>query len=87
MATVQIEVAEELLSLADVKDSKPSRSAAKLIALELFREGRASLGRAAQLAGVSIEEFMDFSAEREVPLHYTAADWQQDQATVAGLKL
>jgi predicted HTH domain antitoxin len=87
MNTVQVELAEELLSVAGVQDSPPSQSAAKLIALELFRENRISLGKAAELAGVSVEAFMAFSAEREVPLHYTIEDWEVDQATRRELNL
>jgi len=70
-----------------VSDDEPSRSASKLIALELFRERRISLGKAAELAGVSVEEFMAFSAQREVPLHYTMADWEADQSTARDLQL
>jgi predicted HTH domain antitoxin len=87
MSTVQVELAEELLTVADIQDSLPSQSAAKLIALELFREHRISLGKAAELTGVSVEEFMAFSAEREVPLHYTIEDWETDQSTARGLNL
>lgn len=76
-----MELPKELLALAGILDAQPSDSAAKLIALELFREHRISLGKAAELANVSVEEFMEFSAEREVPLHYTVADWEVDQAT------
>lgn len=87
MNTVNVELAEELLKVAGVADTPPSRTAAKLIALELFREHRISLGKAAELAGISVEEFMAFSAEREVPLHYTIDDWQADQTTARDLKL
>lgn len=86
MSTVQIELPEELFALANVSGT-PSRSASKLIALELFRERRVSAGKAAELAGVSLDEFLEFSAHREVPMHYTAADWEQDQAVARKLKL
>ena len=86
MSTVNVELAEELLAAAGLSDALPSRSAAKLIALELFREHRISLGKAAELAGVSLEEFMAFSSQREVPLHYTIADWEADQTTARELK-
>ena len=87
MANLTLEISEELLALADLPEGSPSGRAAKLIALELFREGRASLGRAAELAGVGVEEFMEFSAQREVPLHYAAEEWVADRATAARLKL
>ena len=86
MSTVQVELPEELFSLANVSGT-PSRSASKLIALELFRERRVSAGKAAELAGVSLDEFLEFAARREVPMHYTQEDWEQDQTVAHKLKL
>jgi predicted HTH domain antitoxin len=80
MSKVKVELTSELFTLAEVEGSTPSRAAAKLIALELFRENRVSLGKGAELAGVSAEEFMEFAAERNVPLHYTIRDWEADHA-------
>jgi predicted HTH domain antitoxin len=87
MANVTVEIPEEVLTLAGLPDGSASGRASKLLALELFREGRASLGRAAELAGVSVEEFMEFSAHRQVSLHYTEADLAEDRATADRLKL
>jgi predicted HTH domain antitoxin len=87
MGTLRIEVPEELLQLAGFGGAEPSTSASKLMALELFREGRISLGRAAELGGIGMEEFMRFSAERRVPIHYTAEDWRDDRETAADLGL
>lgn len=58
-----------------------SEQASRLVALELFREGRASLGRAAELAGMNVEDFMVFSAHRKVSLHYALADLTDDRDT------
>ena len=81
-----VEVPEEVFALAGVPEGSASDQAAKLLALELFREGRASLGRAAELAGVSVEEFMDFSARRQVPIHYAEDDLAEDRETAVCLK-
>ena len=62
-----------------------SLEVAKLLALELYREGLVSLGRAAELCGVSQSEFMQFAAEREVSLYYTPADLEQDRKFIEGL--
>ena len=86
MSTVQVELAEELFALANVSGT-PSRSASKLIVLELFRERRVSAGKAAELAGVSLDEFLEFAAQCDVPMHYTQEDWQQDQTVARKLKL
>jgi hypothetical protein len=61
MATVTVEIPEEVFELAGLPEASKSAHAAKLLPLELFREGRVSLGRAAELAGVGVEEFMEFS--------------------------
>ena len=86
MSTVQVELPEELFGLVNVSGT-PSRSASQLIALELFRERRISAGKAAELAGVPLAEFLEFAARREVPMHYTEADWAQDQLIAQKLKL
>ncbi|HEY9431679.1 MAG TPA: UPF0175 family protein [Blastocatellia bacterium] len=44
-----------------------------------------SLGRAAELCGVSQAEFMQFAAEREVALHYTLEDLVQDRKFIERL--
>jgi len=84
MTTVQVDLPEDLLRAASVysnafSPTSASRVVAKLLALELYREGSVSLGRAAELCGVSQAEFMQFAAEREVSLHYTLDDLQQDR--------
>jgi predicted HTH domain antitoxin len=87
MATVTVEIPEEVFELAGLAEGSTSGRTAKLLALELFREGRISLGRAAELAGVGVEQFMEFSAQREVSLHYAAEDLAEDRATADRLKL
>jgi len=62
-----------------------SREVAKLLALELFREAAVSLSRAAELCGVSQTEFLQFSAKREVALHYTLRDLEQDRKFIERL--
>lgn len=87
MTMVRVEIPGEVLTLAGLEDQPASGGASKLLALELFREGRISLGRASELAGVGIEEFMEFSAHREVPLHYTQTDLTDDRETAKRLDL
>ena len=87
MNAISLELSGELFALAGVDGSEPSRSAAKLIALELFRERRVSAGKAAELAGVPLDQFLEFAAQREVALNYTEADWEADQSTLRSLGL
>jgi len=88
MTTIQVDLPEGLLRAANVNTSSPdsaSLEVAKLLSLELYREGSVSLGRAAELCSVPQAEFMQFAAEREVSLHYTPADLEQDRKFIEGL--
>lgn len=87
MTMVTVEIPKDLLTLAGMADQSPKDSASKLIALELFREDRISLGRAAELAGISVESFMEFSGNRGVPLHYSETELMEDRETAERLKL
>lgn len=78
MSFIRVEIPAELLELAAGADAQPSRAATKLLALELFRENRVSIGKTAELAGMVLEDFMEFSAQREVPLPYGQAEWEHD---------
>ncbi len=46
---VRVELPAALLKAADLDDKNVSQEAARLLALELFREDKISLGRAAEL--------------------------------------
>jgi predicted HTH domain antitoxin len=87
MAKVHVELPVELLRTAGISFDRLSLEVAKVIALELFREQTVSMGRAAELCGVSVEEFMQFAAHREVPLHYTLQDLESDRKLAADLDL
>jgi predicted HTH domain antitoxin len=63
-----------------------AKETAKLLALELFREDKISLGRAAELCHTPLESFMQFAAEHEVPLHYGIAELEEDRRTLSTLR-
>ncbi len=46
--------------------------------LELFKDRKVSLAKAAEIAGVSIREMMDLIREKGVSLHITAEDIRND---------
>ncbi len=78
MASVEIKISDELLKAARVPAERRSEEVAKLLALELYRERSVSLGRAAELGGVSIAEFMEFAGERKVELDFEVEDSAKD---------
>ena len=48
------------------------------LALRLYREGKASKSRAAEMAGISLWEMVDLVAEAELPAPYTLAEAVED---------
>ena len=88
METLQVELPAALLKAADLDVAYLSQGAAKLLALELYREERISLGRAAELCGTPLEAFMLFAAEHDVePIRHGIEELEEDRRTLAGLGL
>lgn len=87
MQTVKVELPAELARAAGLNPDDPSAEAARLLAVELYREGKASLGRAAELCQLPIEQFMEFAARHHASLHYGAAELDEDRRTLERLGL
>jgi len=87
MATVSLELPADLVSAASLDQGDISHEAAKLIALELFREGKVSIGRAAELCATPLSAFMDFAASHGVaPLNYGMEEFDEDRRNLAKLR-
>ncbi len=87
MARVNLELPAELVSAAKLDRGDISHEAAKLIALELFREGAVSIGRAAELCATPLAAFMEFAATHGVPpLNYGLEGLEEDRDTLAKLR-
>jgi predicted HTH domain antitoxin len=85
MNGVQITVPTELLEAAGMTAANAPRESVRLIALELFRENKVSLGRAAELCEMPIAAFMVFAGKHEAPMHYSVADLEEDRLTLERL--
>ena len=80
METVDVKLPAELLRVANLEGSRLSQEAARLLALELYREDRVSLGRAADLCQTPLAAFMDFAAKHSVPpLRYSFEDLEEER--------
>jgi predicted HTH domain antitoxin len=64
--TVRLELPRDLLGALDVPQGRLESRLRELIALELFREGRISSGKAAELLGISKGEFIHLLAHHGV---------------------
>jgi len=87
METVDVKLPSALLEAANLHEKDPSREAAQLLALELYREDKVSLGRAAELCQTPLAVFMDFAAKHGVPpLRYSFEDLDEERQTADRLK-
>jgi Uncharacterised protein family (UPF0175) len=85
MDGVQVILPAELLAAAGVNPADASFGATMLLALELYRENKISLGRAAELSRTSVEAFMVFAGQHEVSLNYSLSDLEEDRRTIERL--
>ncbi len=87
MENVRIELPSALLRAANLEEDNLSQEAARLLALELYREDKVSLGRAAELCQTPLASFMDFAAKHGVPpLHYSLEDLEEERRIADRLK-
>jgi len=87
METVNVKLPSELLRVANLEQQNLSQEAARLLALELYREDKVSLGRAAELCQTPVAAFMDFAAKHGVPpLHYSFEDLEEERQTADRLE-
>ena len=87
METVRIELPSALLKAANLEERNLSQEAARLLALELYREDKVSMGRAAELCQTPLAAFMDFAAKHRVPpLRYNYEDLEEERRSTDRLE-
>jgi predicted HTH domain antitoxin len=74
-----ITLPDSVLSAIRVREGDLDRFIRRLLAVELYREGKISLGKAAEVAGARNKwEMIMLLDEKGVPLDYVAEDADQD---------
>ena len=79
--TVRLDLPRDLLGALDVPEARLETRLRELIAVELFREGRISSGKGAELLGISKGEFIHLLARHGV--HYFTESPEELVAEVA----
>jgi predicted HTH domain antitoxin len=88
MHTTTIDLPTALLEAAHLDVTNVSREAAQLLALELVREQKISLGRAAESSQTPLAAFMDFVARHGVsPLRNSFEDLELERKSSERLGL
>lgn len=79
MKNVTIELPEEVFNKARIDLKSASEEVRRLIALELYRERKISMSRAAEIAGMPLSEFISLSSSKEISIYYTIEDLENDR--------
>lgn len=80
-AIATLEIPQEVLDAAQMSTQDVRRE----LALALYAQQRLSLGKARELAGLTLWEFRQWLATRRIEAHYDETDLQDDLATLRAL--
>ena len=77
---MRVDLPSALLRAANLQAGNLSQETARLLALELYREEKLSLARAAELCHTPLSAFMEFAAVHNVPpLRYSNEDLEEER--------
>jgi predicted HTH domain antitoxin len=84
--TVSVSIPNSLLAVAGLRELELDGFIRELVAIELYRQRRLSLGKAAEVAWVATKwEMTSALAKHDVWIDYTADDAVEDLATLRGV--
>ena len=83
MVLAEVEMPGSILALIKVDRKNLAQFIKRSLAVELYREGKLSLGKAAELAGAKNKwEMLMPLSEKGVPIDYTSEDAKDDLQTL-----
>jgi predicted HTH domain antitoxin len=84
--SLQVNFPSDLLSLLRLSPQEMEQEVQHWVALELFRMRKISAGKAAQVAGISLYEFMDLTRQHNIPwIDYTDNELEAELHQAAAL--
>jgi predicted HTH domain antitoxin len=81
-AIATLEIPQDVLDAAQMNTQDVRRE----LALALYAQQRLSLGKARELAGLTLWEFRQWLATRRIEAHYDSDDLQDDLAALRALR-
>jgi predicted HTH domain antitoxin len=83
MATVRLELGEDLAAVLERFGKPVELLARELIVVELYRREAVSRGRAAELLGMPLRDFLDLTSRLGIPyVTYTKEEWAEEMRSV-----
>ena len=75
---VIMEIPDNVLNMLDIPKDKLSSELKIQIALFLYEKGKLSFGKARELAGLSVWDFMEKLSENKISLKYDVENFEKD---------
>ncbi|MHC1727778.1 MAG: UPF0175 family protein [Syntrophobacteraceae bacterium] len=79
---ILVELPKSICSAAGVREAELAQAMKEALAVDLYRQGRISLGKAAETADVSLHEMIQILMKHDVFLSYELQDAAQDIETL-----
>jgi len=77
-----MEIPDNVSNILNIPKDKLSSELKIQLALFLYEKGKLSFGKARELAGLSVWEFMEKLSENKIPLNYDIEDLKEDLETI-----
>lgn len=87
MVDVKLQLPKNLIKVVEAPNLQLETALWQKIVLELYREETISLGKAAELLGITKWEFTDLLRDKNVPLPYDEDDLEENLQTLTGMSL
>jgi predicted HTH domain antitoxin len=82
MQTISVDLPSDLINIFKIRERDFPSVVLETLSVELYREGLISVGKAAEIAGVSIWEMQEILTKRKIPINFYPEDLEKDIRTL-----
>lgn len=82
MQTISVDLPSDLINIFKIREKDFPSAVLETLSVELYREGIISVGKAAEIAGVSIWEMQEILTKRKTPINFYPEDLEKDIRTL-----
>jgi predicted HTH domain antitoxin len=82
---ITVELPEDVIRILNIPKNELSSELRVQIALYFYEKGKLSFGKARQLSGLNVWEFMERLKDDQIPLKYDVEDFKEDLETIKEL--
>ncbi len=82
MQTISVDFPSDLINIFKIREKDFPSAVLETLSVELYREGIISVGKAAEIAGVSIWEMQEILTKRKIPINFYPEDLEKDIRTL-----